>query len=339
MIYRNVEFHNVAEVTPYNGGVALQRVPESVRMHLNERARQKVMQPGSGEIRFALEPGAKARVALATVPGDGWPAETAISVFFGEYCHRMLSVGPEPTEIEIDWGARFLTCYPELAKMPHAFSPNVVRLMMRGGQVAFHSAEGDGIRPPRQDELPSLRYLAYGTSITHGASASAPHLTYAAQTARHLGADLLNFGVGGACHAEPELADYFAERDDWDIASLSLSVNMMGFEAEVFEERVRYMVHTVAKAHPGNPVGCITIFPHSGDFDAIEPEHAAKVRHFRQILRDAVGNCPTDNAHIIEGPDILARFGGLTTDLIHPADDGMIEMGRNLAKVLRPLLT
>ena len=58
MIYQNVEFSNTAETTTDNGGVALQRVPESVRAHLNEGAQLKVMQPGSGEIRFALDPSA-----------------------------------------------------------------------------------------------------------------------------------------------------------------------------------------------------------------------------------------------------------------------------------------
>lgn len=338
MIYQNVEFHNVAEIKPHDGGVALQRVPESVRTHLNPGAQQRVMQPGCCEIRFALERGARARVRLSTVMDKGWGRETAITVFFGDYCHRIMTVSTEPETIEIGWNERFSDCYSDILKMPHNFSPHVVRLMMRGGQVAFHGAEGDGLRPPRQDELPSLRYLAYGTSITHGAAASAPHLTYVAQTARRLGADLLNFGVGGSCHAEPEFADYFAARDDWDIASLSLSVNMMGFEKDVFEERVRYMIHTVAGAHPDKPVGGITIFPHFGDFEAFDAERVAKVETFRQILRNAVRDCPTDNAHTIEGPDILRNVNGLTTDLIHPADDGMIEMGRNLAEALGALL-
>ena len=34
---------------------------------------------------------------------------------------------------------------------------------------------------------------------------------------------------------------------------------------------------------------------------------------------------------------LLTYFGGLTVDLIHPADNAMIEMGENLAKRLAPL--
>ena len=338
MIYQNVEFSNVSETTPHGGGVALQRVPESVRMHLNEGAQLKVMQPGSGEIRFALERGATARVTLSAVQHENWGSETDVTVFFGDYRHDMITVRTKPVMIEIGWSENLLAYHDEILKQPHTFSPKVVRLMMRGAQTALYGVEGEGIRPPLPEELPAIRYLAYGTSITHGAAASAPYLSYAAQTARHLGADLLNFGVGGSCQAEREFADYFASRDDWDIASLALSVNMMDFEPAEFERRVRYMVHTVATSHPDKPVACITLYPYFGDMSTTKPHTPAKTEQFRQILRNAVKDCPTDNAHVIEGPDILQTFTGLTTDLIHPADDGMIEMGRNLAAKLKGLL-
>jgi len=34
----------------------------------------------------------------------------------------------------------------------------------------------------------------------------------------------------------------------------------------------------------------------------------------------------------------LRNFGGLTVDLIHPGDHGMIEMGENIARQLKTLL-
>ena len=58
----------------------------------------------------------------------------------------------------------------------------------------------------------------------------------------------------------------------------------------------------------------------------------------RQALRDAVASCPTPNVHLIEGPDLLTDIGGHTPDIIHPADNGMIQMGENLAKRLKSLL-
>ena len=57
MIYENVEFHNVAELREIEGasGKRLQRVPEDVRLCLNERAQERMLSPAGSEIRFVSE--------------------------------------------------------------------------------------------------------------------------------------------------------------------------------------------------------------------------------------------------------------------------------------------
>lgn len=65
------------------------------------------------------------------------------------------------------------------------------------------------------------RILFYGSSITNGASPTLYHLSYIQQAARHLKADSLNQGLSGACLYQPEVADYLAERVDWDMIGLS----------------------------------------------------------------------------------------------------------------------
>lgn len=335
MLYENVELHNVAEITAGpQGGVLLQRVPESLRAHLNEGAQQRVLQPACGEIRFVTDDG-KARVTLGGMDGP-----VNISPFFGVFRNgNCFTVGPEPTTFEIEMPPVFVELLPQLERLGHPFSPRVCRLMMRGSQVCLHGVEGEGLRPPRPDELPWLRYLAYGTSITHGGNASWPHLTYVAQVARRLGADLINLGLGGSCFCEPEMADYIAARDDWHIATLALSVNMVGrFTVAEFEERVRYMVNTVAGSNTDRPVACITLFPYYGDLRPMDQEGARKTVAFREALRAAVRECPHPNVVLLEGREMLTDMGGHTTDLIHPADDGMIEMGLNIARRLQPLV-
>jgi len=334
MRYENVELQGIDEITPDEiGGVRLQRVPEALRPHLNEGAQQRVLAPACAEIRFVSD-GASAKVTLSGVDG-----EVKVTPFFGGFVNGgPFTVGPEPTTIEIAMPERFADALPALEKMDMPFAPRVCRLMMRGAQVRFDGVEGEGVRAPRTGEVPSLRYLSYGTSITHGGNASAPNLTYVAQTARRLGADLINLGLGGACQCEHEMADYIAGRDDWHIATLALSVNMMGFTPEDFRERVTYMVNTVAGANHARPVACITLYSYFGD-KAFQPQDQhAKSDEFRQILRDVVADCPHPNVHVLEGREMLADYAGLTTDLIHPADDGMIQMGENIARHLLPLV-
>ena len=64
------------------------------------------------------------------------------------------------------------------------------------------------------------------------------------------------------------------------------------------------------------------------------PGCKGRPEEFRQRLRDAVAACPYPNAHLVEGRDILPDISGLAPDLIHPGDNGMIDMGANLARVM-----
>jgi len=335
MIYENVELHNIEEVhkAPGAEGVRLQRVPEHVRAALNPMAQERMLNPANAEIRFVSDAPA-VKVTLSAPEG----AEAVL--FFGSFqCRERFSFGPQPRTIELAM-PETLTKLPKDLIVGQAFSPGVFRLVLSGEAIHFHGVEGDGVRPPAADELPALRYLAYGTSITHGTAASGPHLAYAAQAARRLGADLINLGVGGSAHCEHELADYIAARKDWHIATLALSVNMIAaFTTEQFYERVSYMVNTVAGADTSRPVACITIYPCVREFidQSDQDQYKGDTKGFRRALRQAVESCPHPNAHLIEGPEILTDIAGLTPDLVHPSDCGMIQMGENLARRLRPL--
>jgi hypothetical protein len=106
------------------------------------------------------------------------------------------------------------------------------------------------------------------------------------------------------------------------------------------------MVNTVSGANTERPVVCITIYPHFREFGPQFEDPDAKgapastgvPEEYRQRLRDAVAACPHPNVHLVEGSEILSDVGGLTVDLIHPADNGMIQMGENLARRIAALL-
>ena len=87
-------------------------------------------------------------------------------------------------------------------------------------------------------------------------------------------------------------------------------------------------------------MACITLYPFYRDFGLTDAgvEYKSGAEAYREALREAVAGCPHGNAHLIEGTEILRDISGLTADLIHPGDNGMIEMGRNLAERLKALL-
>jgi len=57
-----------------------------------------------------------------------------------------------------------------------------------------------------------------------------------------------------------------------------------------------------------------------------------------RLGRASVQNCPCENVYLFEGSDILQDIGGLSPDLLHPGDQGMIFMGENLARKIKPLI-
>lgn len=335
MLYDRVELHNIEALTVVKGraGLRMQRVPEYVRERVNRWAQVRYCDPACAEIRFVAE--SPVTITLSCPEGEG-----NAEVFFGPFQSRerhQISRKPKPITVSMPDTLKTAT---GLESQPMAFSPKVCRLMLSGSPLFLHKIEGDAIRPPFPSEVPHLRYLAYGTSITQAGYATGPHLTYVEQVGIRLDVDVINLGVGGSALCEPELAEYMASRRDWDFATLALSVNMLKFPLRQFYERVAFMIRTLSRSNPRRPVVCITLYPYAREFGDtfIGLEDQGTPEDYRQELRRAAADCRSPNVHLIEGPEILTSVGGLSPDLLHPADQGMIIMGENLAKRLAPII-
>jgi len=335
-----MQFHNVGELRPptEGGGRPIQRVPESVRTDLNEGARSRMRHPAGVELRFVPE--GPVELTLSMAPGGSADSGT-VRVFWGPIQgYDEFEIGTEPRTFEVEMPEK-LSRLKASAVEDLAFDPRVCRVCLpgehRGGYTLYHGASGER-RPPTDDELPDRTYLAYGTSITEGEAPLGEHLTYVSRTARRLDADLVNLGSCGTAYCDEAIADHIADRDDWDVATLSVSVNMVGtFSAEEFRERAANLVDTVASAHPDKPIACITIFRCSRDV-VEDHDEAETVEQFREELREVVAESPHDNVYLLEGPQLLPTIDGLTTDLVHPGDGAMTTIAEHLAAELRPLL-
>ncbi|MBC2715917.1 MAG: hypothetical protein HF978_11470 [Desulfobacteraceae bacterium] len=335
MIYEKVELHNIEDLVSVDGfpGLRMQRIPESVRLKLNPDAQIQMCHSACAEIRF--ESDHPVSIELSCPKGLG-----IVEVFYGPF------QSPERYEIKDDISVIHvpapdqMTMYDQYKLSNLPFSPKVCRLLMAGDAMYIHGIKGYNCRPPNRDELPRLRYLAYGTSITEHGNATAPHLTYVEQVGIRLGADVINLGCGGSAFCEPEIADYIAARTDWNFATLALSVNMLKFPLSFFYERASYMINTICRSNPRRPVICITLFPYSREFgdSFIGMEDKGSPDDYREALHKAVQDCPCENVYLLEGSEVLNNVGGLSSDLLHPGDQGMIFMGENLARQINPLI-
>ena len=344
MRYHDVTLHGIEEAVPQPGGsVRLQRVTEQLRARLEPPAQEKTLFAAGAEIRFVLR-GPAARLTLSAEGLQEF--QPTARVFFGPLAGRphVYPIGTEPTTIDIGVGDDQRPAYESIpddlaAAMP--FHPRVVRVVLFRGVFRLHDVQGD-LRPPAAAELPDLTMLSYGTSITHGSVATAFHLTYVAQAAWRLGVDLINLGVGGACLCEPAFGEHIGGRADWDVATLALSVNMVGrgFTIEEFTRRTTYLVQQVVRSNPARPVFCITIYPYYGDWSSELAGATAPPEDFRLALERVVARLRADGPgariELVPGPSLLTDVGGLCVDMIHPGDHGMLEMGERLAARMRP---
>jgi lysophospholipase L1-like esterase len=152
--------------------------------------------------------------------------------------------------------------------------------------------------------------------------------------------DVLNKGLNGSCHVEPEVADWFSTLE-FDLATLEIGINMRpNFEPEVFEKRSRYMVETLRNSHPDAILVLITHFLNGAHHLSGAPDDVARRQlAYDTILRQIQQDSNDEKLHLIEGTDLLTTFGLLSADMIHPTHEGHAQMGINLAERLRPLIT
>ncbi len=91
----------------------------------------------------------------------------------------------------------------------------------------------------------------------------------------------------------------------------------------------------MAAARPDSPVVCISLLPCFADFDRGGELHA-KAQAYRRTLEEVCEASERDNVHFVAGPDLLDATG-LSQDMIHPSDHGMIRIARNLVRRIRDI--
>lgn len=334
LTHDDCQFHHVRELLPHgNGGLQLQRFPQQVYNHLDHPRGRWIARKCVGcEVRLVTS-------SPVVAPTFGAPEdEVTVVVFRGqvEIAHHLIQPGSIRT-IRCETPDSFAIVDHGCISSP--FDPAVWRFQI-WGPATWHgvSTYGHERRPPSAEELPRRRYLAHGSSITHGSWS-----TYAMQAARRLGADIWNYGMGGSCLCESVMADFLGGHEQpFDVISLELGVNMRGtYAPEIFAERAGRLLDSVAAGHPDTPIGVITIFPNSEHHLKDGPSAAGRYQDAYDdflrlwVARNQGRNAPTE---LIEGREILTDFTGHRGDLLHPSLWASIEMGERLAARLESLL-
>ncbi|MDP4584890.1 MAG: SGNH/GDSL hydrolase family protein [Verrucomicrobiales bacterium] len=175
----------------------------------------------------------------------------------------------------------------------------------------------------------------YGTSITHGASASRPGLCHPAILGRRLDRPVINLGFSGNGKMEPEVVALLSEIDA-AVYVIDCLPNMTGAEVA---ERAEPLVRQLRKARPDTPIVLVEdrSFTNSWIFKARRDRHAENraslIRAFDLLVSSGV-----KDLHYIEGENLLGDDTEGATDGSHPNDLGFMRQADIFEPVLRKAL-
>lgn len=160
--------------------------------------------------------------------------------------------------------------------------------------------------------------LTHGSSVTHGASASRPGMTYTAKMSRMTGFNFINFGFSGECKLQPEFAKIIAETE----ADAYLFDAFSNPSAKEIRERLEPFIKTITEAHPDKAF--IFLQTHMRE-DAMFNESWLKFNiERRETVRELMPQMAKKykNVYFLDADNITSDINEGTIDGAHPTDLG-----------------
>ena len=183
---------------------------------------------------------------------------------------------------------------------------------------------------PRQKPI-----VFYGTSITHGASASRPGACHVAILGRRLDRAVVNLGFSGQGKMDGELADLLAEID----ASVYVVDCLPNMTPALVGERAEPFVRRLRSLKPDTPILLVEdrTFAQARFIPGRLAEHEARRAALRRAFETitAEGGAPIG---YLEGELLLGADGDDTVDGSHPSDLGFWRQANAFEPALRALL-
>ncbi|AWB43564.1 hypothetical protein DCC85_04550 [Paenibacillus sp. CAA11] len=181
------------------------------------------------------------------------------------------------------------------------------------------------------------RIIVYGTSITQGACASRPGMSYTNVLSRRMSREFINLGFSGSGKGEPELARLMATIPDPACYVLDYEANSV--TPELYSQTLPEFIRILREAQPKVPILVLSrIIFAKQKFDAASRE-AQRTRKEMQIkLVESLRAAGDRHIYFHDGEKLLKRHGqDCFVDGIHPTDLGLIQMADGLEPVLRKI--
>jgi hypothetical protein len=234
------------------------------------------------------------------------------------------------------------TQFPEntdalITGIPAAQREYMVYLPLRNGVTSLEIGvpKGSAISAGMARPAGSKPILFYGTSITHGISASRAGMTHVSMLGRTFNREVINLGFSGNGRMEPEVVRFVAELDP-AVFVLDCLPNMA---AKDVSERMAPGVKILREAHPLTPILLVEDRNYETGFlvqsrrESNESNHAALREAYAALIKDKV-----PALHYLKADDLLGHDGDGTIDGSHPTDLGFMRQAAEFEKALRKIL-
>ena len=175
----------------------------------------------------------------------------------------------------------------------------------------------------------------YGTSITHGASASRPGMVHTAILGRRFYRSVINLGFSGNGRMDAAVGDLLNKID----AAIYVIDCLPNMDAAAVREKCLPLVNQLRAAHPTTPIVLVEDrrFPNSW----IQPNKNKFHNHNHAALRECFEKLQAAGVtglYYIPGDDLLGSDAEGTTDGSHPNDLGFLRQADVMEPILRAAL-
>lgn len=182
-----------------------------------------------------------------------------------------------------------------------------------------------------------LKWVTYGSSITHCKTAGSPSFTWPGVVARGKDFNLTSFGFGGQCHADPMMARLIRDQPA-DFLSVKIGINIYGGSSlgpRAFRPAIIGTIATIRDGHPNTPFAvCSPIWGH--DRETTPNAVGLTLQQMRVEVREAVESFRRRgdaNIYYVDGLNLFGEdLAHLLPDNLHPDAEGYRLLGENFLK-------
>jgi len=311
------------------------RMPLDVAATVNKRVLGQSVYGAGVRLRFKTD---SRTLSLKVEYGEGRvPSVCTAALSFGfdvyrldDKCERFITAFVPPSEGFDGDRATYSKRINKLSEL-HTYTVNFphyasVRSIILGVDKGASISRGE----PYANEKP---IVFYGSSITHGASASNPGNTYENFISHKYNYDYINLGFAGSACGEASMADY--------IAGLDMSIFVFDYDHNAKDaamlERTHYPFYKrVREKNPTLPIIMISRPDFFLDEDASKERRAVICSTYQRAVSEG-----DKHVYFIDGERLFDGewYHSCTVDGVHPNDLGFVRMADKIGSLINEIMT